>query len=692
MKKLIAVLITAALLTGVPFIRLPAKAAEDTNAFDTNYGFVAMNESSRITLQEESVWLTAKAATKGDIFDYVYKKAIDPNDFEINYTVVNDTTRDNGTHSRLNLYILPSAGAAPGDGVLIQLIQFALGADNDEIKHTLIVGSGPDGGWSNYAHFNADYSVNLKLYSKDGVFRLSVNGTEYSFSGANANLLKSFAANGGAYLRLSARFQENGESAYGGDYAVASIKDAAGTVSFGSKYGTQEDRSSDIGTSSLDKYEGVYGDDITGKLEFSRFDYNNLTPNGSILAYSVTEEGLAIFGRNDDNGFAAGLSGQNPLTIDHDHELSFTLVMPEEVYSTNSGKNAEYSVFVCESANVNFSETRSLYLRFTYRYNDYKVSGANAVLLEVIMWDNQDANLVVASNTANIAPKSEAEAAREFTFRIVFDAEAKCYKLYVNGQRASTSATEQSITNYFDNVMAAKFLSSTVSYTNADRSHGGWSDDDEGLIGFTLRSVNGQKIVNEAADVMEVLELTADTVTKDSAELFWTEAEMDETDFDAMLGLPDGYIVKRQKAIPAEDGTLTLTDDGEFYVDGVENTNYDDKDLKPDTRYFYTVFAVKNNGDGTYTDLLCSYSLRVVTPAEEGAGTATDAPVSTPAGTNAAENTPDGSGESVTTPGSGEKNDNKKNGALVPIIIGAAVLAAAAAAVIIVLVNKKKKG
>jgi len=306
------------------------------------------------------------------------------------------------------------------------------------------------------------------------------------------------------------------------------------------------------------------------------------------------------------------------------------------------------------------------------------------------MWDNQSENLVVASNTANISPKAEAEASREFTFRIVFDEEAKCYKLYVNGQRASTSATEQSITSYFDDVMASKFLSTTVSYTNADRSHGGWSDDDEGLIGFTLKSVNGQKIVNETADVREVLELTADTVTKDSAELFWTEAVMDETDFDATLGLPGGYLVKRQKAIPADDGTLTALDDGEFYVDGVENTYYQDKGLLPDTYYFYTVFAVKNNGDGTYTDLLCSYSLRVVTPAEEGAEIATDAPA-TPAGTNDAENTPDGSGESVATPESGEKNDNKKNGALVPIIIGAIVLAAAAA-VIIVLVNKKKKG
>ena len=694
MKKMLAVLtallliagIAAALPTGPSPLPAYAEAAQDS--FDTNYGFVAMNESSKITLQEESVWLTAKTANKGNIFDYIYKKPIDPNDFELDYTVVSDTTRDNGTHSRFDLYILPSAGAAPGDGVLIQLIQFALGADNDDIKHTVIVGSGPDGGWNNYAHFNADYSAALKLYSQNGVFRLSFNGTEYSFSGANAELLRKFSENGGAYLRLRAHFQENGESSYGGDYAISKIKDAGGVVSFGSRHGTQEDRSADIGGAATDKFEGVYGDDITGKLEFTRFDYNSLAPEGSTLDYSVNEDGLAIFGRNDVNGFAAGLSRQTPVTVDHGTELSFTLLMPEEVYSTNSNKAAEYSAFICESANVNFSETRSLYLRFTYRYDDYKVNGASAVLLEVIMWDNQSDKLVVASNTANIAPKTEAGLGREFTFRIVFDPDAGCYKLYVNGQRASTSATEASITNYFDNIMTSKFISTTVSCTNADRSAGGWDEGDDGLIGFTLKSLNGQQIVNEAADVMETLELSADATTKDSVKLSWSEAEIAETDFDAAFGQPDGYLIRRLKGTVDDDGMVNTEDDGEFYVDGAETTDCEDKGLTPDTRYFYTVFAVKNDG-GKYTELLCSYSVRAVTLPEEGDVPATDKPAATDAPVNTADNS--GSGTPAATDNA--QKDGKKHNALPVILgVGGGVLVAAAVAVIAVIAAKKKKG
>ena len=84
MKKMLAVLtallliagIAAALPTGPSPLPAYAEAAQDS--FDTNYGFVAMNESSKITLQEESVWLTAKTANKGNIFDYIYKKPIDP--------------------------------------------------------------------------------------------------------------------------------------------------------------------------------------------------------------------------------------------------------------------------------------------------------------------------------------------------------------------------------------------------------------------------------------------------------------------------------------------------------------------------------------------------------------------------------------------------------------------------------------
>ena len=687
MKKLFAMLITLSLLAGLSAIPSFASAAQSD--FDTNYGFVAMNESSKITLREESVWLTAKEATSGDIFDYVYKKPVDPNDFELNYTVVNDTTRDNGTHSRFNIYVLPSAGAAPGDGVLIQLIQFALGADNDEIKHKLIVGSGPEGGWDNYASFNEDYSVALKLYSKDGTFHLSVNGSDYRFSGANANLLKSFAANGGAYVRFSARFQENGESAYGGDYAVASLKDAGGVVNFGTKYGTKEDRSSDIDVSGPDSFEGVYGDDIKGKLEFTRFDYNSLTPEGTTLNYSVTEDGLSLFGRNDENGFSAGVSYQQPVKLDHDNELSFTLVMPDEVYSYNSNKVAEYSAFVCETPNVNFSGTRSLYLRFSFRSDDYKVSSASPAVLEVIMWDDQDANLVVASNTVTIAPKPDA--GNEFTFRIVFDGSANCYKLYVNGQRASTSATELSMTEYFDKIMAAKFLSTTVSLATADRTSGGFAEGDEGMIGFTLRSINGLKLVNESPDAVEAIELFVDDVTEDTVVLSWVEAELPETDFDAPLGPPDGYLVKRAKGVIGDDGIMNTEDDGAFYVEGLGTTSYEDKSVTPDTRYFYTVCAVKNDG-GNYVELLSSYSVRAVTSGGEVAEQ-TEPPYATDIPADATE---DNSGSGDATPaqatGDNSRSGDGKNNAL-PIILGVGGAVIVAGIVIALLaVKKKKKG
>ena len=240
-RRLLSLSLCAALLVCLfAGLSLPQKAyAED---FDTNYGFVAKNDSSKIILNEESVWLTGKAATTGDLFDYTYKTPVDPYNFEMKYTVVSDTTRDNGAHSRFDLYILPSADAALSEGVKIQFIQHALGADTEEIKHTLIVGSGPDGGWDNYAKFTEDYSVDLKLFSRGGIFFLSVNGTEYKFSGNSAALLQTMTEKGYAFLRMTSHFQENGESTYGGNYAINEIDG----VKFGSNNGTQEDTSTSI--------------------------------------------------------------------------------------------------------------------------------------------------------------------------------------------------------------------------------------------------------------------------------------------------------------------------------------------------------------------------------------------------------------------------------------------------------------
>jgi hypothetical protein len=305
------------------------------------------------------------------------------------------------------------------------------------------------------------------------------------------------------------------------------------------------------------------------------------------------------------------------------------------------------------------------------------------------MWDDQDANLVVASNTVTVAPKPDA--GNEFTFRIVFDSNANCYKLYVNGQRASTSATELSMTEYFDKIMAAKFLSTTVSLATADRTSGGFAEGDEDMIGFTLRSINGLKLVNESPDAVEAIELYVDDVTDDTVLLSWVEAELPETDFDAPLGPPDGYLVKRSKGVLGDDGIMNTEDDGAFYVEGLGTTSYEDKSVTPDTRYFYTVSAVKNDG-GNYVELLSSYSVRAVTSNGE-VTEQTEPPAATDAPSDATE---DNSGSGDATPAQAtvdnSRSGDSKNNAL-PVILGVGGAVIVAGIVIALLaVKKKKKG
>ena len=211
------------------------------------------------------------------------------------------------------------------------------------------------------------------------------------------------------------------------------------------------------------------------------------------------------------------------------------------------------------------------------------------------------------------------------------------------------------------------------------------------MIGFTLRSINGLKLVNESPDAVEAIELYVDDVTDDTVLLSWVEAELPETDFDAPLGPPDGYLVKRSKGVPGDDGIMNTEDDGAFYVEGLGTTSYEDKSVTPDTRYFYTVCAVKNDG-GNYVELLSSYSVRAVT--SNGEVTEQTEP---PAATDApADATGDNSGSGEATPAQAtvdnSRSGDSKNNAL-PVILGVGGAVIVAGIVIALLaVKKKKKG
>ncbi len=426
-----------------------------------------------------------------------------------------------------------------------------------------------------------------------------------------------------------------------------------------------------------DPYEGVYADEITGKTEFVRSQFVNIAPTETaIVNYAVTDDGLSVFGRNETLGFSAGLCYTEAIEFAHDKEFTFTVKMPEDVYAANNDKHGYYCFFIGDSTHKNFSEMRSIYLRISYEASTETVKSATTPFkLETIMWDNQLEALVAASNTVTVQPKTTEGKQSEITFRFVYVEKEGVYKLYVNGQKVTSAVLEEAMTRYIDEVMEKHYFACAFDYSLNTAAGGAWAEGDENKIGATIVAFNGKKIVNEEPDMYAGITLKdGKDVTSNSVTLSWTKGEYAEGDFDSYNFTPTGYKVVRNVA-DKNGESVDVREDKVIYIDNIETTEYTDTQLLSETTYYYTVYAVQKNEDGTYIDLFRSnLNKRVVTSAEK-----------TPD-----ESTESNSGTSDSSSADDSGAESGKGGCFSSVGIGGAALAGVlfAAAVII---RKKKQ-
>ncbi len=383
-----------------------------------------------------------------------------------------------------------------------------------------------------------------------------------------------------------------------------------------------------------DPYEGDYADEIDGETEFIRTQYVNIAPDSATYHYAVTNEGISIFGRNDALGFGAGLGFTEALTLDRETQLTFTVKMPETVYASGAEKHGYYCLFLGDSTHKNFSEMRSIYLRISYESSDVTVKSATSPFkVEVILWDNTTEQLVVSSATDTFAPKTTKGRESEITFRFVFDGKEGVYKLYINGKKATSAALETALTNYIDNVMEKLYFASSFDYAMNNEAKGAWTEEYTDMIGLTLIGFNGKRIVNKVPDMFASMTLKdGKDITATSATLSWTKGEYAEGDFDSYNFTPTGYKLVRNVAV--KDGEETkVVEDKTVYIDDIDTVEYTDTGLKPETAYYYSVYAVQKNEDGTYTELFRSnLNKRVMTLSDKAPETSEEDSVVTSAG------------------------------------------------------------
>ncbi len=385
-----------------------------------------------------------------------------------------------------------------------------------------------------------------------------------------------------------------------------------------------------------DPYDGVYDDEIVGENEFVRTQFVNIAPDTASAKYTLTADGLSVFGRNDASGFAAGIGYTESVWLDHDMEYTFTVKMPEDVYASDGTRHGYYCFFLGDSTNKNFSEMRSIYLRVSYESSDVTVKSAStAFKTEAIMWDNQLEAPVVASSSIYAAPKTTEGKESEITFRFVYVESEQVYKIFANGQKVSSDELEKAITSYIDDVVDELYFACTFDYSLEGKTQGAWTDDKQADIGATIVSFSGCKIVNKQPDVQNTITLNeGQNITSDSVTLSWTKGVYEDGDFDSDYFTPNGYKIVRSIGVKNGDA-VEPREDKIIYIDGIDTLEFTDTELLPDTAYYYTVYAVQKNDDGTYTELLSSnINKRVVTSAEKDTDTGDNSEVEDPNGKN----------------------------------------------------------
>ena len=353
----------------------------------------------------------------------------------------------------------------------------------------------------------------------------------------------------------------------------------------------------------IDPNEGVMGDEIEGELEFGKKEWSSTCPEATAVDVKVTDEGFVLQGRNEETGFDIGMNYKKQ--IEDMDGFAATFLLPEKVLQSSGETHGRYGMYIGESTLKNFSDMKSIFIRWEYSTED----AADGATVEVIVWDNTNPALVEASSSQAVAGKTEQGKEREMTIRFVLDDKTQQYRIYANGTRITTPVVEEALTAQLAE-MQAKYFYCSGSYED-NNGKAAWVESVEGMQEMTLVSLGGLKIVNKQAE--QVSGITLDAVSEDSSsvKLTWTKAEYPVGDMDSYNFVPTGYEIDRIKG-DAQDPEATIKVEGDL-----DTLTFTDTELDAETYYYYTVYAVDEDGNRL---IVSNTNKRVKTLAEEQPG------------------------------------------------------------------------
>lgn len=338
-----------------------------------------------------------------------------------------------------------------------------------------------------------------------------------------------------------------------------------------------------------DYEEGNYADEIVGKTEFNEKLWTNFAPESATTRYYVDSDGLAVWGINRETGFSVGM--RSSAKIDSLDDYSITLKMPEKVFATQDGKIGGYNIYIGPKPDANFTEMNCFFIRLTYNTTD-PLNGGNVTLS---IFDNKLSTVPDCQSTFDA--KTTAGHEREVTIRIRKIDEGLS-RVYVNGKTITSRSIESQLASLVAEFGENIYFHTTIGYEKSEggQNVGAWEDGQDEMIGFTIVSLGGKKIVNEIPQLL-YLDAPSATSSAHTVTLNWTKPSYPADNMDAMSFQPGGYVIRRYKG-------ESLSPEEVFKIADPDTLTFTDTGLDKDTDYYYEISVVDDAVSDTFVELM----------------------------------------------------------------------------------------
>lgn len=353
---------------------------------------------------------------------------------------------------------------------------------------------------------------------------------------------------------------------------------------------------------------------VTGKYEFTSTDWASWEMAGTNVSYTITENGLRLEGNGGDYGqkqaqsylydLKQQITGENGyLKIGMKIENFYPYITDED---TGVLIKNTFDIILGTAYQTNFTSCRSLFIRLNFK-------SATEGTASLIYNTGTTEDTVEGWGDINFTWSKD----EPIIIYLVKDAEGN-YRVYVNGVKFAMSKSQTAEMKSLVESMPEIFLSTYSTIEIEQDPNDTLKGDDSAYTSvYSIYSLNGNKVVNEVAELTNVAAPSKpqdEDITKNSIKISWNAPTLNP--FDNGSFTVGGYVIERYD-LNSKGSNKDGVPDEVYYLTDVSDLSLEVTGLTEATKYFFTIYAVvdASAGDAGRDDMvvLAKYAQFTVT-------------------------------------------------------------------------------